>query len=79
MGALQSMMWLSKTKGKRDYVKGLVSLSCPIDLSKASPRLSQLQHSIYAWWMTSSLKKIAYSHRDLVEKKNIPVDYSSPL
>jgi predicted alpha/beta-fold hydrolase len=79
MGAIQSMMWLSKNRGRQDFVKGFVSLSCPIDLSKASPRLSQYQHYIYAWWMTSALKKIAHYHRDLVESKGIHIDYSSHL
>ena len=79
MGAIQSLMWLSKNRGKQDFVKGFVSLSCPIDLSKASPRLSQYQHYIYAWWMTSGLKKIAHSHRDLVESKGLHIDYSISL
>ena len=76
MGAIQSMKWLSKQKGKKDNpVKGFVSISCPISLAKASPHLSQWKYMIYANNMTKALLKVAHAHREMVEEKKLDINY----
>jgi len=75
MGAIMSLRWVGEHKGQ-SLVKGVVSVSCPVDLSKASPYLSQKKNWLYAFNMTQSLIKLAHLHKDLVEKKGLDIDYS---
>lgn len=76
MGAIQAIRWVGEHKGQTK-VKGLVSISCPIDLSKASPYLSQRKNWVYAKWMTKALITLAKTHEDLLKEKGIDLDYSS--
>lgn len=78
MGALQAIRWVGQHPGQKK-VKGLVSVSCPVDLSKASPHLSQPKNWIYARWMTLSLINIAEYNKDLLEKKGVEIDFSTRL
>lgn len=75
MGAIQGIRWLGEHKGKQKMVKGMVSISCPIDLSKASPYLSQPKHFVYGMWMSKALKRIAEHNKPVLERKNITVDF----
>src|SRR3990167_112627 len=77
MGAIQGLKWLGENKGKPKHVKGMVSISCPVSLAAASPRLSEFRHYIYAEHMTKSLIKLAVFHKDLIEKKGFQVDYGN--
>lgn len=79
MGAIQGLKWLGEHKGQDKPVKGMVSISCPVSLATASPRLSEFRHSIYAEHMTKSLIKLALFHKDLIEKKGFDIDYGSKL
>ena len=74
MGAIQAIRWVGEHKGQK-IVKGLVSISCPIDLSKASPYLSQKRNWIYAKWMTQALIRIAKHHEELLKEKGVDLDY----
>lgn len=78
MGAIQAIRWAGEHKGQK-MVKGLVSVSCPIDLSKASPHLSKWKHWVYARWMTGSLINIAKYNEDLIKEKGIQVDFGINL
>ena len=75
MGAIQAIRWVGEHKGQ-NKVKGLVSVSCPIDLSKASPHLSKPKHWVYARWMTGALINIATYNEDLIRAKGFDVDFS---
>lgn len=75
MGAIQAIRWAGEHKGQK-MVKGLVSISCPIDLSKASPYLSQKRNWIYAKWMTQALIRLAKHHEELLKEKGVQLDYS---
>lgn len=77
MGAIQAIRWLGEHKDQT-VVKGLVSISCPIDISKASPYLSQKRNWLYAKYMTKPLIRLARSHEDLIKSKGIEIDYSEP-
>ena len=74
MGAIQAIKWVGQNKGQQ-IVKGVVSVSCPIDLSKASPELSKPKHWVYARWMTGSLINMALYNKDLIEEKGLKVDF----
>lgn len=76
MGAIQAIRWAGEHKGQ-NMVKGLVSVSCPIDLSKASPHLSKSKHWVYARWMTGSLINIAVYNEDLIKEKGFDVDFGN--
>lgn len=75
MGAIQAIRWVGEHEGQ-NIVKGLVSISCPIDLSKASPYLSQKKNWLYAKYMTKALINMAKIHEDLLIDKGIQIDYS---
>jgi predicted alpha/beta-fold hydrolase len=79
MGAIQGLKWLGEHAGKDKPVKGMVSISCPVSLGLASPKLSQFKHLIYAKHMTHSLIKLAVFHKDLIEKLKIDIDYGRKL
>lgn len=76
MGSIQAMLYLGKHAQDPDNpVKGFVAVSCPVDLAIASPLLSTKK--LYSYFMTRSLKKLAFSHRELVEEKGgCGVDWS---
>lgn len=76
MGAIMALRWTGEHKGQK-MVKGVVSVSCPIDLSKASPNLSRPKHWVYARWMTGSLINIALYNEDLIKNKGVDVDFST--
>ncbi len=77
MGAIMALRWLGENKGRQNIVKGAVSISCPIDLSKASPYLSRPRNIIYSHNMTKSLYRVAQHHKDLVDEREISIDYGS--
>ena len=75
MGALQAIRWVGENKGQK-IVKGIVSVSCPVDLSKASPHLSKTKNMIYARRMTASLINIANYNEELIKSKGFDIDFS---
>lgn len=75
MGAIQAIRWLGENKDQK-IVKGLVSISCPIDISKASPYLSQRKNWLYSKYMTKALVRLAKTHESLLSEKSLDIDFS---
>ena len=73
MGAIMALRWLAEQKGKQTAVKGAVSISCPVDLSKASPYLSRPRNIVYSHNMTQGLIRVAKYHKDLLDERGITI------